>query len=86
MTADRREYSRKGFDMMGVPPPAPGVPPPDFPPGMVPPHIAGSAPGLVLSFVLLNLLLGMCELKFKVVDTLSIPYRPDYKKTSYYIK
>ncbi|KAG8310929.1 hypothetical protein J6590_054252 [Homalodisca vitripennis] len=46
MTADRREYSRKGFPDMMVPPPGGvTVPPPGFQPGMPPPHLGSAPPG-----------------------------------------
>lgn len=52
MTADRREYSRKGFpDMMAPPPGGVAGPPPGFSPGMPPPHMAGAPPGLASRFL-----------------------------------
>lgn len=53
MTADRREYSRKGFPDMMAPPPGgvAGPPPPGFPPGMPPPHISGGPPGLACTLI-----------------------------------
>lgn len=42
MTADRREYSRKGFPDMTLPPPAPGMQPAVFPICTPPPHLPAS--------------------------------------------